>query len=188
MDRNSRKKERRRLNRQQRKRELRRQQSRSPYQVIGSRGEIETCYVNQNWREEGVATILCLRRPPGRAHAMAAFLVDLWCMGLKDAWGRLEISSDEFQEEILEPMSKHLDLVGADPDLAKRIVAGGIRFANQNSFRLPKRYDRWRFRRRSCEPCYSRPILLPTLDPSPTLAESTRIIRISNLMVRDRSI
>ncbi len=143
MARNAKKAERRRLKRQQKRSRLRRAEGDSPYRRIGAHGEVVACYLNANWRKTGEAAIYCLRSIPGGGHAMAAFLVDVWCMGLKDAWGHLGISADEFNESILRWGRRDLDLTRIDADLAQRLVAGGIRFARQNGFRLPKRHERW---------------------------------------------
>ena len=137
------KKERRRLKRREKRRELHRAESGSPYRRIGTRGEMKACYINRNWRDSGQAVTYCLVAVPGEGHAMAAFLVDLWCMGLKDAWGHLQINPEEFREQMLEPMSREVELVRVDLEVVRRIVAGGIRFAEQNGFRLPRRCDRW---------------------------------------------
>ncbi len=74
---------------------------------------------------------------------MGGFLVDTWCIGLKDAWGRLDITAAQFSDKVLGQVPHELELVRVDPDVALRLVAGGIRFAKENRFRLPRRYERW---------------------------------------------
>jgi len=139
-----RKKERHRIKRRAKQQAHRRRSSAGPYQRIGAGGEVEACLINDDWREKGQAVICTLRGVPGGGHAMATFLVDLWCAGLKDAWGRLEISREDF-DEMLEQMEMgtYLRFVPGDLDLVRRILAGSIRFATQNGFRLPRRYERW---------------------------------------------
>jgi len=139
-----RKKERHRIKRRAKQQAHRRRSSAGPYQRIGAAGELEACLINDDWREEGQAVIYVLRGVPGGGHAMATFLVDLWCAGLKDAWGRLEISREDFDEMIEQmEMGTHLSFVPGDLDLVRRILAGSIRFGTQNGFRLPRRYERW---------------------------------------------
>jgi hypothetical protein len=101
-------------------------------------------WVNHDWRERGQATVWVLRRGAGGRLAMAAFLVDLWCAGLKDAWGLLDVRREDF-EDARDRMSQQMDgtIAPCPLDLARRLVAGGIRFAVQNGFRLADRYDRW---------------------------------------------
>jgi hypothetical protein len=128
--------------RYQRKREKHRAKSGSPYRLVGLSGELAGAYINSTWRSDGMASIFMLKTLPGHGHALGAFLVDIWCMGLKDAWGRLDCSSQEFQQ-ILADAREAMDMVAVDLDTARRLVAGGVRFANQNGFRLPPRYERW---------------------------------------------
>jgi len=135
-------KERKRLKREKKKAEQRRAASVSPYKRVGEAGEIEACYINEDWERDGTAAIHVLRRTPGGGHAVASFLVDLWCAGLKDAFGRLDISMDEFHDN-LDRVQDETTLVQTDPELVRQLLAGSIRFARQNGFRLPPHYERW---------------------------------------------
>lgn len=129
--------------REQRKRQEARRQLGSPYRLIGSSGDLVACKINRDWQEAGSASIFVLRRVPGRGgHALAAFLIDLWCIGLKDAWGRLDITYDEFRER-LDRAPAEVEYVPVDIATVRRLVAGSIRFTEQNGFRLPPRYERW---------------------------------------------
>jgi hypothetical protein len=128
--------------REQRKREKGRAESGSPYVRFGFEGELIACYMNSNWREYEMVSCFVLRRLAGHGHAMGAFLIDLSCLGLKDAWGRLDISAAEFRD-IIESQTEDVALVPAGLEVVQRFVAGGIRFAEQNGFRLPPRYERW---------------------------------------------
>lgn len=108
-------------------------------------GERWICYATRDYRECGTCGVLVLRLIPGeREHVMLCFVVDLWCMGLKQAFGRLGISVEEFQHSFVESaaaMCGELELV--DVEFARRIVAGGTRFARDNGFILPPRYECW---------------------------------------------
>ena len=129
--------------REHKQRERARSQSGSPYRLIGAAGEVVACCVNKGWEEEGKASIYLLRRIPGGGHAMGAFLIDLWCMGLKDAWGRLDLTYEEFRASVLDRGEPEVSFEPIDIETARRLVAGGIRFAEQNGFRLPPRHERW---------------------------------------------
>ncbi|MBI5865610.1 MAG: hypothetical protein HZB38_14100 [Planctomycetes bacterium] len=90
-----------------------------------------------------MAAIHVLRKVPGGGHASAAFLIDTWCMGLKDAWGALDATYEEFVEKILQPNEDLHPLAPLTLKQAREMVAGGLRFAEQNGFRHPARYERW---------------------------------------------
>lgn len=115
----------------------------NPFRLAGQRGETVACYINEGWDEQGMASMYVLRRTAGHGIVMASFLVDTWCAGLKDAWGRLDMTLGEFEEQILDRIPEEVQLTRIEIDEVRRLVAGGIRFARQNGFRLPSKYDRW---------------------------------------------
>jgi len=90
-----------------------------------------------------MASIHVLFKQPGGGMALGAYLVDLWCMGLKDAYGRLDMTRAEIEQEVLTKLQTRIELERVDLEVVKRLVAGGIRFAQKNGFRLPHRHDRW---------------------------------------------
>lgn len=142
MGNNARRKERQRLKRRQKRLAARRVEALSPYRKFGSQGDIVACYVNNAWQKDGLAELLVLKRIAGGTMAFAAFLVDMWCVGLKDAWGRINVTRSDF-DELVERAGERLEVVRIDPAAAWRIVAGGVRFCRRNGFRLPAHYERW---------------------------------------------
>jgi hypothetical protein len=97
---------------------------------------------NEFWREDGEATILFAREVAPRRVTMAAFLVDILAMGLKDAWGRTDMSMSDFAETVAN-LDATLGVAPLDPDTARHLVFGGIELADRLGFRLPRRYERW---------------------------------------------
>lgn len=137
------KKERHRLKRLERHAQLRRLHSGSPYRKIGQAGQVVACYINANWKTEGMGSLMVLRAVPSGGYAMASFLIDTWCVGLKEAWGRINATREEFDDAIDHQRESGLVIERIDPDMARRLVAGAIRFSTRNGFRLPHRYERW---------------------------------------------
>lgn len=137
------KKDKQRIKRQERRRELHRAASKSPYQRIAERGEIKACYMTRDWREHGMGSIYCLRTQPGGGYALASFLIDFWCLGLKDAWGRLDLAMEEFRDLCTRSKEGGNVLVRIEPERARQVLGAAIRFARDNDFRLPARYERW---------------------------------------------
>jgi hypothetical protein len=137
------KKERKRLKRQQKQKSLRKVANASPFKRVATASELVAAYINSDWRERGQAVVYVLRRAGGTM-AMAGFLVDLWCCGLKDAYGYFDILREEFDEQV-ERIPERMDgsITRVDIAEAAAVVAGGVRFARQNGFRLPRHYDRW---------------------------------------------
>lgn len=143
MSRDPRKRERHRLKRKQKKLERRREQSRTALQRLAAEGGSLECWINPDWREQGIASLHVLGQATGGRWASAAFLLDFWCVGLKDAFGRGDIDELAYREHSLEPWIERTDAVRMDPATACRLVAGAVRFSRQNGFRLPPAWDKW---------------------------------------------
>jgi hypothetical protein len=136
------KKERNRLKRKRKHQELRKRKNASVFQTLAHKeGPIE-CYINSNWHESGEASINVLRPLPDGGNLVAAFLVDLWCSGLKDAFGRLNIARSDFHEHLNNP-NRDFQMLPLDLITAQRLIAGGMRLSVENGFRLPHKASRW---------------------------------------------
>ncbi|MBI4582336.1 MAG: hypothetical protein HY718_21760 [Planctomycetes bacterium] len=142
MARNASRKQRQKIKRQRKRTLLRRAEGGSPYRKMAGPGRLKACYVNKDWKERGIASILALKEVPGGGYALGAFLVDLWCTGLKDAWGRIDVGMGDFHKAVDRARGR-MEVIPISSDLAWRLVAGGVRFARRNGFRLPPRYERW---------------------------------------------
>jgi hypothetical protein len=135
---NAKRKERQRLKRDEKKAAQRKAQSVSPYKRIGQFGQVEACYVNSDWKQQGLASVYVIHRNPSGGHAIATFLIDVWCAGLKDAWGRIDFTQEDI-DRALKRARDNFDIQRIDIDTARKLIVGGIRFSRQNGFRLPER-------------------------------------------------
>lgn len=142
MSRDARKKQKHQLKRRQKQAQARKAAAITPLDRIAKSGGTLECHVNADWRESGMANVQVLGQAADGRLAHAAFLVDVWCVGLKDAYGHRTIARADFEDQ-LDRMSEMLDIVRIPAAEAKRLVAGGIRFARQNGFHLPPHHDRW---------------------------------------------
>jgi hypothetical protein len=142
MSSDARRKERKRLKREKKKADLRRAMSVSPYKRIGQAGELEACYINANWKENGLASVQVVRHNPAGGYAVACFLIDIWCAGLKDVTGRLDLMREDVEFN-LKRSRESFELARIDLESARNLIAGAIRFARNNGFRLPAHFDRW---------------------------------------------
>lgn len=142
MDR-AKRKEKKRLKRKEKKREIRKIQSITPLRRITTTGGTLECWVNKDYRDQGMASVLVLGHAGGDHYAFAGFLVDVWCVGLKDAWGRPDLSRMEFEEELLGRIGSAMPMKKIDADELRRFIAASIRFTRQNGFKLPPHYERW---------------------------------------------
>ncbi len=144
MARGSRKKEKQRLKREKKKQALRKASSENPFRRIAKSGQPLECWVSSTWRSNGLADIFVRGHVPGGSDCLAVFLIDLYCVGLKDGYGRKDLTRAQIREEFLEPREKRggkLDRI--DVGEVRKLVAGAIRFSRQNGFALPPHYERW---------------------------------------------
>ena len=55
--------------------------------ILQARGyPIHECRINPSWQKKGLATILISRRQPDGNLAFGIFLVDIFCLGLKNTF------------------------------------------------------------------------------------------------------
>lgn len=129
--------------REKKRHDHRRQAAVSPVKRAAD-GEVVACVVNGDWRTRGQAIPFVLRRGPGGSLVMASYMVDLWCAGLKDAWGGAGVGMAEF-DGYVDTMDERLDGTyrAATLEEVVGIVAGAVRFARQNGFKLSKGWDKW---------------------------------------------
>jgi hypothetical protein len=142
MARDARRKERHRLKRKQKQLAQRKAKGVTALQKVALGGGTLECYVNPpEWQEEGIASILVLAKTAGGRCTLAGFLVDLWCVGLKDAWGRSETPADHLQDTRDNALSR--GAVRMSEKEARRLVAGAVRFSRESGFRLPDHWQKW---------------------------------------------
>lgn len=87
------------------------------------------CYVNPDWQEAGLAHIFVTRRRPSGNVVMGCFLVDTFCLGVKDAFVGHNISPGELDRYLAE--ASHLNLEEIPYPEAHNIIYGAIEFAEE---------------------------------------------------------
>ncbi len=137
-----RKTERRRQRCKQKKREARVFALRRERHLSDHSHPLYSCVVNRDWRKCGEASILLARTVSPTSVTLAAFLVDLWAMGLKDAWGRTDLPVSEFDDSVRR-MDERLGTRALKIESARDIVYGGIQLARDSGFRLPRKHECW---------------------------------------------
>jgi hypothetical protein len=141
MSRNAHKNAKKGLKRAKKQKEARRLQTLSPFRRAAHNGQIE-CYRGRT--DEGIGTLMVLGHITSGSYAMAGFLIDFWCVGLKDAFGQKQIARAEFDQQIMPQWRTGGETIGKiEPEAARRLIAGAIRFSHQNGFRLPEHWDRY---------------------------------------------
>ena len=96
--------------------------------------------MSEGWQKEGAITqIIVSRRSPEGQLAAGAFLVDLGCLGVKNAMVGLPETRREYQK-LRRDLSGHQDLVVADINLVAKIIREAIAYAEELGFRPHRDY------------------------------------------------
>ena len=77
------------------------QQFLTPEQFMKQRArslEIGACYISEDMKECGEGHVIITRRHTGGRISMAMYLVDIYCLGMKDSFFRLRLEEDELDD------------------------------------------------------------------------------------------
>ena len=134
------------------KRSSRKQESRAarvggPAAVLGHIRQardypIEGCWVGAGWQESGMAVVVVARRQPNGNVVFGSYMVDCYCLGLKDTFFNADIPISQFRRDYLPRIYREMPPVDISPALAHEIVYGGIEYAAQFGFRPHRDYRR----------------------------------------------
>ena len=102
---------------------------------------IYECLINPSWKEGGLATILLSRQQPNGHILFGFYLVDIYCLGLKNTFCNADFSLWRYETEVRERIHPEEDPVECPISLAHHIVYGGIEFAAQFGFRPNKDFE-----------------------------------------------
>ncbi|MFP4096350.1 MAG: hypothetical protein ACLFUB_17850, partial [Cyclobacteriaceae bacterium] len=94
---------------------------------------IKSCLVTENWQELGLATVLVAREMPSGNLTMASFLVDTFCLGIKDTMYFHSLTPYEYND-LIKQFEQVQDLAPCDYVEAHNIIYGAIAFAEELGF------------------------------------------------------
>lgn len=99
-------------------------------------------YINADWQTAGLAVISAVRIMPSGNIVYGTYLVDVFCLGVKDAGYRFNLNALDAHDEIMERY-EHMDLeaIEINPDYAHNIIYGAIEYAAQFKFAPKKDFD-----------------------------------------------
>jgi hypothetical protein len=118
-------------------------QSRAPSAPRSNRGwlrasadwPLHECLVAEQWRDPGaIVQILVSRRSPQGQVAAGVFLVDLGCLGVKNAFGRFFSTQGEYAAELRNDLLSSQEMIHADLNLAAKIIREGVAYARELGF------------------------------------------------------
>lgn len=94
---------------------------------------IYECLINEGWEEEGFAHITVSRKHINGNLSWGVFLVDTYCLGIKDCFYIFNEAESVYQEQ-KESLPDILGMQTCDYPLAHNIIYGAVEFANDFGF------------------------------------------------------
>jgi hypothetical protein len=99
---------------------------------------LHECLIPRSWDREGeLLQIMVARTSPEGGIGASVFLVDLGCLGVKDAFTRYFLTDRDF-EPLRRTIRDRQPMVKADLDLVARIIREGVNYAAKLGFDPPK--------------------------------------------------
>ncbi len=116
----------------------------SPKKYIISKGRnlpFYECFINNVWKENGLATITISKKMPSGNFIIAFYLVDIFCLGVKSTFYNLNLDSIEYRGfvERLEDNPEGIQV--CDISLAHNIIYGAIDFAEEHGYKPHKDFS-----------------------------------------------
>lgn len=101
---------------------------------------IDECWINSEWEKSAMANILVSRRHTNGNLTIGVYLVDLNCLGVKDAVYWFNYYEHEFRE-LLRRAGESMKMEKISYTLAHNIIFSGIEFAEEFGFKPHKNFN-----------------------------------------------
>ncbi|MBA4379794.1 MAG: hypothetical protein C0393_03775 [Anaerolinea sp.] len=90
------------------------------------------CWVNAEWKKSGITPVVIARQQSPDKVIFAVCLVDLYCLGVKDAYANADYSRKKFEQNLPHICSDAPEECSIE--LAHEIIYGGLEYAKQYGF------------------------------------------------------
>jgi hypothetical protein len=98
------------------------------HQIIeAARSPIKTCVVTDRLFAQGIGWVVLARTLPSGLVGASFFLVDVWCLGVKDAFFRV-VPNERFEEQ-MNASSRKQPVVDIDPSDARKLLHDAVGYA-----------------------------------------------------------
>ena len=90
------------------------------------------CWIMAGWKKEGITPVIIVRQQDPEKVIFAVCMVDLFCLGVKDAYANGDFSQAKFMREL-----PHMCINAPEPcsiELAHEIIYGGLEYAQRLGF------------------------------------------------------
>lgn len=111
-------------------------QLQSPENYIRTRArnlEVFECFINPGWKESGIANVVVARKHTNGNITVAIYLVDLYCLGVKDTMYLFNVSEPEYRDKLM-PFDNDKPFIEIEYKLAHNIIFAAVEFAGDFGF------------------------------------------------------
>jgi len=98
------------------------------------------CLINTDWQDKGMAHIFLSRKQPNNKLILGVYLVDIFCLGLKNTFCNANLSMEEYQKLKLS-LLKETAISSYSPGKAYEIIFGAIEYARRLGFKPQTDFD-----------------------------------------------
>ena len=95
---------------------------------------VQGAWVQQSWQEQGFARILIARLQPNDNILFGEYIVDYFCLGVKDSSTASNIRSDLFFNEVIPRLYSGTPPLDIEANLAHEVVWGAVEYAKELGF------------------------------------------------------
>lgn len=100
------------------------------------------CYVNDNWTEMGLAVVWVTRQQPSGKYIVGWYLVDIYCLGVKNADFYFGVTADEFKDISNQYENRsNLTFAPVTSTIAQNIIYGALEYAEDLGFSPHKDFE-----------------------------------------------
>lgn len=95
---------------------------------------IHECWISRSWKEQGIANIILSRKQPDGDIVFGVYLVDIFCLGLKNTFCNANFTQFRYENELRDPAIDSQDMIECHVSLALEIIYGSIDYATELGF------------------------------------------------------
>jgi hypothetical protein len=104
----------------------------SPYLQDARSYPLFGCWIMDEWQEAGITPVVVARKQDNDRIMFAVYMVDYYCLGIKDAYTRVEYSPNHFEREL--PKLCAGAPISCTVELAHELIYGALEYAEKLGF------------------------------------------------------
>lgn len=106
---------------------------------------VHECLINPSWKEGGLATILLSRKQRDGRIIFGVYLVDIFCLGLKNTYCNADFSLFEYEQDVRDHISQNEPLIDCPVPLVHHLIYGALDYASKLGFKPQKDFKMSRY-------------------------------------------